>query len=559
MSPVSHLASSSLTAVRRAGALVLVGVVAYGTVRALQRACTAPPHVPRPAVPRNSEDGVVVGFLKRALLQHFYVVRKGESLKRLHAWCEQYEHKPFLMNIFLRPHLVLSDPADVESVLLRQEARFCKGAGYDLVRGIIGDGLLAVGNKMRHRDHRRILAPIFSTANMRGLSNEVTRVHALRLLSTLFDVLQDSNEPSVVVNFSEQVNRMALGAIGEAAFRASRGESVEVRHAFDTLLSLNRLNYFCPYLRTRSQQEAKKLVMDVSEMLLEKNMSIRQPGDRRVYMDALIDALYDAFTPQDVVDHLVTVLFAGHDTTASTLQFLFAVLSSHPEVQEKLHQCLEEMMPSTCTCPTVEQLMQCEYLEATMNEVLRLYPAAPILYRDATETVNLPSGVAVPKGWTTVISVFSLHRNKNVFGADADTFRPERWIGEEGRQLRKRAGRCGFIPFSCGRRNCIGQEFARCEVLIVVAVLVRHLRLELVGEFPVTKYNITMMSKAPVYVRLFPRDGISVSSVCTKLTHSFFVMDSQSDASGVSDGEVKDSRQGFGDNAINSPVIAERG
>lgn len=535
---VPSAVSSAFSVTAKAGTVVLAGVLAYSTVRALQRIYTVPPNLPNPEIPHNPEDGKVAGLLKRRLFQHFYVVRKDESLARLDAWCVKYGYRPFLMNIFLRPHIVLSNPADVESVLLRQEAKFYKGAGYDLVRGIIGDGLLAVGRKRKHRDHRKVLAPIFSTANMRGISNEITRLHALRMIGMLFESLERSGEDSIVVDFTTEINRMALCAIGEAAFRASRTESVQVRAAFDTLLGLNKLNYFCPYYRTRTQQEANQMVAAVSDMLLQKNMSARQPGERRVFMDALIDALYKEFTPQDVVDHLVTILFAGHDTTANTLQFLFAVLGSHPDVQRKLYEALVDLMPTTCTCPTVEMLLQCEYLDATMQEILRLYPAAPILYRDATETVYLPSGIAVPKNWTAVISVYSLHRNTDIFGQDANQFRPERWIGDEGRELRKRCGRCGYIPFSCGIRSCIGQEFARCEVLIVVALAVRHLRLELVGPFPVTKYKITMVSKDPILLRVGARSGVSVQSVCEKLRRSFSAIDGEpAEESGSSKGK----------------------
>lgn len=531
---------------------VLAGFVTYGVVRAVQMIYLLPPNVPQPDITPCDRDGAVMGLIKRSLFRHFYVIRRGEHMFDLHAWCEQYQYKPFMMKIFLRPHIVVSNPEDVQDILLRQENIFYKGAGYDLVRSIIGDGLLAVGDKYKHAMHRRILGPIFSSNNIRGMSNEVTRLHALRMIGNLFESLQRAGDEDLTVDISSVINRMALGAIGEAAFRASREESVQVRSAFDTLTSLCKMNYFCPYLKTRTQQEARQMVGDICDMLLDKNLTLRQPSSRRVVMDALIDELYKNFDKQDVVNHVVTFLFAGHDTTSHTLQFLFALLGSSPQVQERLFEALEEIMPSTCSCPTVEELQNCEYLVAVAKEVLRLYPAAPILYRDAAEDAYLPSDVAVPKGMTAVISIFSLHRNKNLYGEDANVFRPERWIGEEGEQLRQRCGRCGYIPFSCGRRNCIGQEFGYMEILITTALMVRHLHLELVGKFPTTRYNITLTSKDPVHLRVRAREDAPVDLVYDRINKSLHLSDEEEEVVSVRpDGVVV--------RDVQNPTISVRG
>ncbi|KAG5467973.1 hypothetical protein LSCM4_01060 [Leishmania orientalis] len=531
---MQYARTSTAMSVRAVAVVAGVGILAYAATRTLQALYSAPPNMPEPPIPHNPEDGTVWGAVKRVLYRHFYVVRKGDPLKTLQRWCTDFEYKPFVMKIFFRTHVVLSSPGDIEHVLLRADTKFYKGAGYDIVRIVVGRvGLVAIGNKGEHAVHRRILMPIFRSQNMRGVANEMVRMHALRMMGGLFEAIECGGNQSAVVNLSDHIFRMALSTIGEAAFRASRNESLRVRHHFDTVMKLSRMNYFCPYLKSSAQLKARSILKEMSADLLDKNMRMNQIGTRRCVMDALIDELYVHFSMDDVLDHVVTFLFAGHDTTSHTMAFLFALLGTNSEAQDRLHEALEDLMPSICTCPTVEELMECDYLVAVVKEGLRMYPAAPIIYRDAAEDVYLPaSGVVIPKGMTVVITLFSLQRNTHVYGDDADVFRPERWLGEEGQALRKRCGRCGYIPFSCGKRSCIGQEFGYLELLIVTALLGRHLKMELIGNFPEARYNITMAMSHPVSMRITARDGIPVSQVYERIANVLDLNDEDADASG---------------------------
>ncbi|KAG5494065.1 hypothetical protein JKF63_01899 [Porcisia hertigi] len=516
----------------KAGAIVAsVAFLVHATTRILYAVFSRPPRMPEPAIPPNPEDGPVWGVIKRALYRHFYIVRKGDPLKTLQQWCAELDYRPFIMKIFFRPHVVLSSPHDIEHVLLRADTKFYKGSGYDIVRIVVGRvGLVAMGNKDEHALHRRILMPIFTSENVRGLSNEIIRLHAMRMMGELFDTIHRGGEADAIVNLSEYICRMTLSAIGEAAFRATRGDSLRVRSHFDVIMKMSRMNYFCPYLRSTAQRNARNILKEISAQLLDKNMQLNQIGRRRCVMDALIDELYVHFSMDDVLDHLVMFFFAGHDTTSHTMEFLFALLGAHKEVQDRLYEALVDLMPSACICPTVEELMGCDYLVAVVKEALRMYPAAPIIYRDAATDVYLPgSGVVIPKGMTVVITLFSLMRNTHTYGHDANVFRPERWLDKEGETLRKRCGRCGYIPFSCGKRSCIGQELGYLELLIMTALLGRHLKMELIGEFPEARYNITMVTSHPVSMRITARDNVSVSGVYDRIDEALHLKDDPGD------------------------------
>ncbi|KEG15311.1 cytochrome p450-like protein [Trypanosoma grayi] len=499
----------------RSGTVTVLSAIATTTfavscgLRILWCGLSSPPGIPSPPIPPHDGDGVVNRYIKRFFLQHLYVLRKGESLFRLLEWARLFHHKPFATRIFFRSHIVISSAADLEEVLLRQEDSFCKRTGYDLLRLIIGDGLLAMGGKKKHAVHRRIFSEVFHSANIKGLANEVMRLHVLRLLGTFFELVLRAGDGVVTINIGDYTRRMALSIVGDAAFRASREDSEAALEAFATLSKYENMSFFCPYYRTRPQKEAEKVLMDLSNALLQ-NANDGICSQRRVVLDALIDQFYVQFNRNDVVNHLITFLFAGHDTTSNTLHFLFALVARDARVQQRLYDELEMIMPGLCTCPTVEELLECEYLVAVVREVMRLFPAAPLIYRDAEKDVILPaSGVMVPKGSVCMLSIFSVHRCEEIYGKDVDEFRPERWLGEEGRALRDRCGLCGYLPFSTGRRNCIGKEYAHYEVLLTAAVVLRHLRLEAIGPFPRARFWFTISSPDPCRVKLIRRECIS--------------------------------------------------
>ncbi|ORC93734.1 cytochrome p450-like protein [Trypanosoma theileri] len=474
-----------------------------------------PPGIPSPPITSHEEnDGFFTRHVRRFFMQHFYVLHKDESMFRLLQWTRFFHHHPFLMRIFFRPHIIISKSEDLEEVLLRQEANFCKHTGYILLRAVIGDGLLAMMDKEKHRVHRRILQSVFSSSNIRGIANEVMRVHVLRQLNIFLKLLICAGDGIVTINISEHMHRMTLGIVSEAAFRASVEDSVVVLEAFSIMTKFNRLNYLCPYYRTPSQKEAEKILIEISNALIQNNEEDDNSSKRRVVLDALIEELNIHFDRKDVVHHLVTFLFAGHDTTSNTLNFLFALLARNEKVQNRLYDELEMIMPATCSCPTIEELLSCEYLVAVVREAMRLFPSAPLIYRDALQDVYLPSSdVVIPKGSVCVLNIFAVHRSITIYGDDADEFHPERWLQGEGQELRSRCGNCGYMPFSVGNRNCIGKEYGYYEVLIATAVFIRHLRVESVGAFPRTQFSFTMSSPDPCRVRLIRRPDVSTDAM----------------------------------------------
>lgn len=198
-----------------------------------------------------------------------------------------------------------------------------------------------------------------------------------------------------------------------------------------------------------------------------------------VFLDALAESTRD---PIELRSHMISILLAGRDTTASLLSFVYTLFSKHPEVYQKLRRiALEEF--GTYNNPrniTFASLKSCTYLQWVLNETLRLHPVVPLDGREALKDTTIPTGggpngdkpIYVRKGVQVEYSVYVIQRRKDFWGEDADEFRPDRWDG--------RKSGWEYLPFNGGPRICIGQQFALTEAGYVLVRLAQRFE-EVVG------------------------------------------------------------------------------
>ncbi|ESZ90657.1 hypothetical protein SBOR_8957 [Sclerotinia borealis F-4128] len=211
-----------------------------------------------------------------------------------------------------------------------------------------------------------------------------------------------------------------------------------------------------------------------------------------IFLDALAKETQD---PIELRSQCLHLLLAGRDTTASLLGWLFLSLAQNPNYYQKLRNIVIENF-GTYENPseiTFSGLKNCQYLQYCMNEALRLYPPVPFNGRHANKDTTLPcsggkdgkSKIFIPKGSYTEYSVFVMHRRKDIWGEDADDFRPERWEG-------KKVG-WEFLPFNGGPRVCIGQQFALTEAgYLIVRLLQRFDMIKNMEMDPVVKHNLKL-------------------------------------------------------------------
>ena len=199
-------------------------------------------------------------------------------------------------------------------------------------------------------------------------------------------------------------------------------------------------------------------------------------------------------TPQQLHDETMTLFLAGHETTAQMLAWTWYALSRNPAAEARLHEELRDVLGGRPM--EAADFARLPYLQAVMNEVLRLYPPAYIMARETIEPCEI-GGYEIRPGTTIIFSQWIMHRDARYYD-DPQAFRPERWL--YGLAQRLPAG--AYFPFGDGPRRCIGQGFALMEAAVVIGTIAQRFRLQLVPRHPVLPEPL---------VTLRPRHGIRMT------------------------------------------------
>ncbi|KAI9592849.1 cytochrome P450 [Syncephalis fuscata] len=173
-----------------------------------------------------------------------------------------------------------------------------------------------------------------------------------------------------------------------------------------------------------------------------------------------------------IVSESIVQLIGGTDTTALTMTWALHLLHQYPAVCQKLYEELEECIPDRTKVIHYSDVKNLTYLTAVLYESMRIYPAAGGTARKSPPGGIELSGVYIPEGYEINTALLSVHSSTEVYGKDADVFRPERWLEAEPEQLK--AMRQSFITFSMGSRACIGQNLAWMELRLLLSTLVRQ-------------------------------------------------------------------------------------
>src|SRR5689334_2975025 len=346
--------------------------------------------------------------------------------------------------------------------------RWRDGSMGDLIP-LLGDGLLTIDGPY-HRQSRKVMLPSFHReriAQTAGIMVEET-AHAL-----------DSWTVGRQIDLYHWTRSLALRIAMRAllGFDADRGEDLHAADEFERTLAFWGRDYLLQVMRgpfspfSRMQRHRQRLDALVYEEIARRRAS----GERRDdLMSVLLEAVDDGGEPlsdREVRDHLVTLLFAGHDTTTSTVTFLFHELLRAPEALARVTEEVDTVLAGRP--PSAEQLVgDMPELEAVMDETLRMYPPAWVGPRRAVESFEF-AGVACPAGMLVNYCSWASQRLPDVF-PDPHTFRPERFTPERKAALPKGA----YVPFGGGSRTCIGMRFGQLEIKAITALVLQRYRLE---------------------------------------------------------------------------------
>lgn len=307
-----------------------------------------------------------------------------------------------------------------------------------------------------------------------------------------------------VVEISNWTSRATLDIIGLAGmgqdFNAIQDPENELYTTYQTVFQpskgarfLGLLSGFIPFglvkilpfRRNLQIFQASNTIRRVCRQLIDQKREILDRKEKKSGVDILSVALESGgFTAEKLVDQMMTFLAAGHETTATAMTWAAHLLCLHPGVQARLRYEIRKNLPpidDADTAVTAQMLDNLPYLHAVCNEVLRVRPPVPMTLREASKDTSI-LGTFIPKGTRIMLAPYGANLSTALWGADAATFDPDRWMGSGRANTGGAESNYAFLTFLHGPRSCIGQSFSRAEFACLLAALVGRFEFELEDE-----------------------------------------------------------------------------
>ena len=377
---------------------------------------------------------------------------------------------------------LLSGPEGVDRVLVENQRNYVKHTFFwRKVGAIFGRGLLT--NEGEHwRRQRRLVQPAFHHDRIA----EYARVMSDYAIDRV-DAWRDGEERDI----RHEMTSITFRVVSKTLFDSEvAGDVAEIGAAFDTGIEeiarrIRRPVLLPDWLPTKGNRRYRRAVDRMDRLVYRIIAEHRDGRDRGDLLSALMQAMDEEGRPmseEQLRDETITMLLAGHETTALALTWTWYLVSQHPEVAERL----EAEADALGRAPGVDDLPRLPFTERIVKESMRLYPPAYSFGREALEDDEI-LGWPVAAGTTLFVFPWVLHRDAR-FYPDPLAFDPDRWTADFERAL----PRLGYLPFGAGPRMCIGREFARMELVLIVAAVAQRFRIEWGAEHPIPMASITL-------------------------------------------------------------------
>jgi cytochrome P450 len=383
---------------------------------------------------------------------------------------------------------VIHHPDDVKRVLVANHKNYTKGVGLDRVRILLGKGIMTSEGELWKRQ-RYMMQPLFHRRVINQFASVIAAAH--ERLFARWDALARGG---ATVNLTDEMSALTLEIVLRSIFGrdldrltqqfganpfevVTREQSRDLQFAYK-FRSLGRL---VTQLIARRRAEPEEHMDFVAMLMQVRDKESGEPmGERQL------------------VDEIMTLIVAGHETTASGLNWTWYLLSQHPQVQARLHAEIDAV--DYPLAPRLAQVETLTYTGQVVNEALRLYPPGWVLSRRTIEA-DVLGGYPIPPGTNVLLPLYLLHRHPQ-FWEDPDAFRPERFApGHETERTR-----FAYMPFAAGPRHCIGETLALYEMLMHLYLVARRYRLIYVPDKPLElEAQINLRTRHPLHMRLEAR------------------------------------------------------
>jgi cytochrome P450 len=395
-----------------------------------------------------------------------------------------------------RTFFLISHPDLVHTVLVANHRNFVKHSFFwRHVTGIFGKSLLTTEGDT-WLAQRRLTAPAFHRDRIQSYG-ETMVAYTERMLETW--------QPGEVRNVHQDTMGLTLEIVAKVLFDSDVASDVAaVGSSFDAVTDEIAARFRRPVFipdwmplpgNFRYRAGVAELNRVVYRIIREHHANGARGNDLLSMLMQVRDENGHGMSDVQLRDEAVTLLLAGHETTALALSWTWYLLSRNPAAAAALHEELERVLAGRA--PTPADLPALRYTESVIQESMRILPPVYGVGREALEDCEL-GGYEVAKGTTIFISMWAMHRDPRWF-EDPAAFKPERWLDG----LAARLPRHAYMPFGGGPRICIGNSFAMMEAVLVLATIARKFKLTRISDEPVQPFpTITLRPRGGVTLRV---------------------------------------------------------
>jgi cytochrome P450 len=390
-----------------------------------------------------------------------------------------------------------ADPELIHEILVEKADKFHKGAV--MKRGLvpfIGNGLVTSDGDFWRRQ-RKLAQPAFHAKRIENYAGTMVD-HTLNMLENWRD--------GRTIRIDREMMKLTLGIACKTLFDTDvSGDAERVAVLLAEVLDITNERFSAvinlpEWLPTPKRARTAKLIAELDAIIQrfidERRKTNEDRGDLLSMLILAEDENGEHMSDKQLRDEVMTLFFAGHETTANALTWAWYLLSQHAEVRQKLWAEVDSVLGGRA--PTLADLSNLPYSDRVIKEALRLYPPAPGMNREPIEDVTV-GGYDVPKGVQLSLSIYAMHRSARYF-ENPEQFEPERFSPEREKQIPRYA----YLPFGGGPRVCIGNMFAMMEARLVLATVAARYDLALLPEPQVVPEQL---------VTIRPRYGIQMQTI----------------------------------------------
>jgi cytochrome P450 len=407
------------------------------------------------------------------------------------------------LNLAGWPALLVSDMAAIERILVKDHGNFVKNRlTWRHVTALFGSGLLTNEGESWQRQ-RRLAAPVFAGSQLLAYDKDVVALTNRTL---------DGWRSGQVINLHPEMMGLTLRIAAKTLFDSEVERDIsDMEHALNDLLVEIASRLKRPILipdavplpgHIRYRRAIRTVERVVARMIAERRTT--GLADRTDFLSRLMAARDEAGKPMSdamLRDEAITLLLAGHETTALAISWTWLLLCQNPKTERRMADEIAQVIGDRPA--TVDDIPRLKYTESVLMESMRIYPPAWAIGREPTTSCELGGYPLLPRTAIFIIP-WVLHRDPRYFD-EPERFRPERWMGNLSREL----PRFAYMPFGGGPRICIGQRFAMNEAILILTTIAQRFSADWRSDRTIMPFpSITLRPRGGVWLRIKDRRAV---------------------------------------------------